>query len=161
LKAVDKSRLPRPLLPAVPPGVVAGDEDSTKITQSWIWKRIGDFVRPNDILIAESGTAQFGLPDAQLPANVIYLTQLYYGSIGYATPACFGAAVAQKELGTNGRIILVVGDGSLQLTVQEVGTMIKYGFKNILMSDLYCKNFLCFEKLTIIIEWSLIMGVIL
>jgi pyruvate decarboxylase len=95
---------------------------------------MGNFVRPNDILIAESGTAQFGLPDAQLQANVMYLTQLYYGSIGYSIPACFGAAVAQKELGTDGRVILVVGDGSLQLTVQEVGTMIKCGLKNIIMS---------------------------
>lgn len=112
---------------------LTGDEDATKITQSWIWKRIGSFLRPNDILIGESGTAQFGLPDALLPANVMYLTQVYYGSIGYSVPACFGAAVAQRELGSDGRVILVVGDGSLQLTVQEVGTMIKSGLKNIIM----------------------------
>ncbi|PVH73681.1 pyruvate decarboxylase, partial [Cadophora sp. DSE1049] len=133
LKGLDKSRLPRPSFPIIAPGPPASDADSTLITQSWIWKRLGKFVRANDILIAESGTAQFGLPDAQLPANVMYLTQLYYGSIGYATPACFGAAVAQKELGIDGRVILVVGDGSLQLTVQEVGTMIKCGLKNILI----------------------------
>ena len=145
MKGLDKSRLAQPSFPVISPGPVASDKDSTKITQSWIWKRLGKFVRANDILIAESGTAQFGLPDAQLPANVLYLTQLYYGSIGYATPACFGAAIAQKELGIDGRVILVVGDGSLQLTVQEVGTMIKCGLKNILMSDFYVKTFICFK----------------
>ena len=134
LAEIDKSRIPRRSFPTIPSAPLAGDEDSKKITQSWIWKRIGNFMRPNDILIAESGTAQFGLPDAQLPADVLYLTQLYFGSIGYATPACFGAAVAQRELGAGGRVILVVGDGSLQLTVQEVGTMIKCGLNNIIMS---------------------------
>lgn len=119
-----------PTISASPP---AQDENSKKITQSWIWKRLGSFVRPNDILIAESGTAQFGLPDAQLPADVLYMTQVYYGSIGYSVPACFGAAIAQRELGTNGRVILVVGDGSLQLTVQEIGSMIKNKLNNIIM----------------------------
>lgn len=90
--------------------------------------------RSGDILIAESGTAQFGFSDATFPSGVQYLTQIYFGSIGYSVPACFGAAMAQKEVhGANGRTILVVGDGSLQLTVQEIGTMIKLGLKNIIM----------------------------
>lgn len=134
LKVVEKSRLPKPEIPKIPTALPAHDVDSTKITQSWIWKRLGSFVRSNDVLVAESGTAQFGLPDAQLPADVLYMTQVYYGSIGYSVPACFGAAMAQKEMGTDGRVILVVGDGSLQLTVQEIGSMIKHGLKNIIMS---------------------------
>ncbi len=85
-------------------------------------------------MIAESGTAQFGLPDAHLPADVTYITQVYYGSIGYTVPACLGAAVAHRDQGREqGRVILAVGDGSLQLTVQEIGTMIKLGLRNIIM----------------------------
>ncbi|KAM6530189.1 Pyruvate decarboxylase 1 [Fusarium falciforme] len=98
----------------------------------------GGLTRPGDILIAESGTAQFGFPDATFPAGVKYVTQVYYGSIGYSVGSCLGVAIAQRELqaetGVNdGRTILVVGDGSLQLTVQEVGTMIRLGLNPLLI----------------------------
>lgn len=89
--------------------------------------------KPGDIVIGESGTAQFGFSDAHFASGVQYITQLYFGSIGYSVPAAFGAAVAQAESGRPGRTILVVGDGSLQLTVQEIGTMVKLGLKNVLM----------------------------
>jgi pyruvate decarboxylase len=102
--------------------------------------------RPGDIIIGESGTAQFGFSDATFAPGVRYITQIYFGSIGYSVPACFGAAVAQGETqmqkdgnggsgrkGRKGRTILVVGDGSLQLTVQEIGTMVKMGLRNVIM----------------------------
>ncbi|KIW95803.1 uncharacterized protein Z519_02867 [Cladophialophora bantiana CBS 173.52] len=133
LETIDKSKLPRPVLPGRVPMSPAKDADAEIITQSWIWTRFGEFCRPGDILIAESGTAQFGLPDAYLPKDVTYLTQVYYGSIGYTVPACLGAAVAICEQGGQGRVILVVGDGSLQLTVQEIGTMVRLGLKNIII----------------------------
>ncbi|KAK4940892.1 hypothetical protein LTR10_019045 [Elasticomyces elasticus] len=90
-------------------------------------------LQEGDILIAESGMAQFGFSDAVLPNSVRYITQLYFGSIGYSVPACFGAALAQKESGKPGRTVLVVGDGSLQLTAQEIGTMIKHGLRNVII----------------------------
>lgn len=37
--------------------------------------------------------------------------------------------MAAKELKLNGRVILVVGEGSLQMTVQEIGSYIRFGFK--------------------------------
>ncbi|KAL3477418.1 pyruvate decarboxylase [Aspergillus californicus] len=114
--------------PPTPP-----DLNATHITQSWIWKRIGALTRPGDIVIGESGTAQFGFSDATFASGVTYLTQLYFGSIGYSVPACFGAAVAQAEERKGGRTILVVGDGSLQLTVQEIGTMVKMGLRNVII----------------------------
>lgn len=132
LVAIREIQLPVSLTPMLPPQPEPADADSKAITQSWIWKRLGNFTRSGDILIAESGTAQFGFPDADLPADVRYLTQVYYGSIGYTVGACLGAALAQKEIQakggmTGGRTILVVGDGSLQLTVQEISTMIRLG----------------------------------
>ena len=107
------------------------DNTDDHIAQSYIWRRLGQYIRPNDILVADSGTAQFGFSDACFPKNSTYITQLYYGSIGYSVGACVGAAIAQRELYRSGelselgRTILVVGDGSLQLTVQEIGTFIK------------------------------------
>jgi pyruvate decarboxylase len=116
--------------PVIPAHPLPKDFEETSIVQSWIWKRLGQFTRPNDIIIAESGTAQFGFSDASFPENTTFVTQVYYGSIGYSVGCCLGAGLAQRELEIKkntpaGRLILVVGDGSLQLTVQEIGTMIK------------------------------------
>lgn len=141
---IDVSRLPSVVSPTpktvAAPELAVGDDvtegEEEKITQSWIWPRIAKFLRPGDVLIAESGTAQFGLSDVVLPDDVTYITQMYYASIGYALPACLGAAVAKREMGhgkEGGRVVLVTGDGSAQLTVQEVGTMVKLGLKNVLM----------------------------
>lgn len=133
-KASRPSPIPCPALPQEP---TPEDANSTQIVQSWIWKRLGSFSRSGDILIAESGTAQFGFPDATLPADMMYITQVYYGSIGYSVGSCLGAAIAQKQIQeegkmNGGRTILVVGDGSLLLTVQEIGTMIKLGINPIM-----------------------------
>lgn len=129
-------KLPTVAHPVLPEQPVPSNTASKHIVQSWIWKRLGDFTRPGDVLIAESGTAQFGFPDATFPTGVKYVTQVYYGSIGYSVGACLGVALAQKELGEElapqGRTILVVGDGSLQLTVQEIGTMIRLGLSPLL-----------------------------
>ncbi|KAK5036966.1 hypothetical protein LTR13_005346 [Exophiala sideris] len=133
LETIEKSRLPRVASPGRAPLPAPKDADLEQITQSWIWTRFGEFCRPGDVLVAESGTAQFGFPDANLPEDVTYITQVYYGSIGYSVPATLGAAVAHREQNREGRVILVVGDGSLQLTVQEIGTMVKLGFKNIII----------------------------
>lgn len=115
----------------------ANDVDGSEIKQSWIWKRIGQFSRPGDVVVVESGTAQFGFPDAVLPNDIKYITQVYFGSIGYSVGSCLGAALAQSEIQARdgmpgGRTILVVGDGSLQLTVQEIATMIRHGLAPLL-----------------------------
>ncbi|KAK5552802.1 Pyruvate decarboxylase 1 [Exophiala xenobiotica] len=117
------------------------DNESAAITQEWIWNRMSSFLLPNDTVVVESGTAQFGFPDTKLPPNVLYITQVYYGCIGYAVPAILGAFIGQREKGVSGRGILVVGDGSLQLSVQEIGTIIKLGLEDIILIILNNKGF--------------------
>jgi pyruvate decarboxylase len=48
-----------------------------------------------------------------------------WGSIGFAFGACVGASLAAKESG-NRRTILFTGEGSFQLTVQEISTIIRH-----------------------------------
>lgn len=85
-------------------------------------------MQPGDIILAEAGTAQFGMPDAVFPSNVSYITQIYWSSIGFTVGACLGACVAARETDPKRRVILLVGEGSLQMTVQEIGTYIRYGY---------------------------------
>ncbi|KAK5165916.1 uncharacterized protein LTR77_008840 [Saxophila tyrrhenica] len=124
---ITQTKNPRHTLPERP---LEDDRDSELITQSWIWHRLASFMQPHDVVYGETGTAAFGLPDAQFPANTTWITQTYYGSIGYATPSAFGADLALADLAATkgaprGRTLLVTGDGSLMLTVQEVGNMVK------------------------------------
>ncbi|KAF2399745.1 pyruvate decarboxylase [Trichodelitschia bisporula] len=94
------------------------------ITQAWFWPRLGQWLCENDVVITETGTANFGIWETRFPKGVTAISQVLWGSIGYATGACQGAALAAKEVGIN-RTILFTGDGSFQLTAQEVSTMLK------------------------------------
>lgn len=75
---------------------------------------------------------QFGMPDATFPTNVMYITQTFWSSIGYTVGACLGACIAAMEMKKPGRIVLLVGEGSLQMTVQEIGSYVRFGFAPII-----------------------------
>ena len=100
------------------------DPKQQVITHSWLWPTVGHWLKPHDIVITETGTANFGIWETRFPENVTAISQVLWGSIGYSVGACQGAASAAKEQ-NNRRTILLVGDGSIQLTVQEVSTMIR------------------------------------
>ncbi|KAH9205372.1 pyruvate decarboxylase [Leptodontidium sp. 2 PMI_412] len=125
-------QLPRPPKSARLEAPILNKSTSGKIEQSYTWQRLGKFIKANDIVLAESGTAQFGMPDATFPANVRFITQIFWSSIGYTVGACLGALVAAKELKLPGRVVLIVGEGSMQMTVQEIGSYIRFGFKPII-----------------------------
>jgi indolepyruvate decarboxylase len=84
---------------------------------------------PGDILIAGPGTAAVALPTVLLPDGVDYHSQTLWGCVGWATPAAFGAAVADPSR----RVILVEGDGGHQLTANEIGVMGRYGVNLIIL----------------------------
>ncbi|KAI3319954.1 pyruvate decarboxylase [Xylariaceae sp. AK1471] len=96
------------------------------ITQAWFWPHISSFLREGDIVVTETGTANFGVWDTKFPPKVTALNQTLWGSIGWAVGACQGAALAAKDAGETRRTILFEGDGSLQLTAQEITTIIKH-----------------------------------
>jgi pyruvate decarboxylase len=127
-----KYKVPRPLLKPKVEVPILNATKSGNIEQSYCWQRLGKFLRKDDILLVESGTAQFGMPDSIFPANVRLITQTFWSSIGYTVGACFGAMLAAKEMRHPGRVVLIVGEGSLQMTVQEIGSYVRYGLKPII-----------------------------
>ncbi|KAL7408983.1 pyruvate decarboxylase [Mrakia frigida] len=112
------------------------------ITQKYLWPRMQHFFQEWDVILAETGTAAFGILDIPYPKTAISLAQVLWGSIGWSVGATLGAAQAARESkqGADRRTILFCGDGSLQLTVQEIGTMMRRGltpFLFILNNDGY------------------------
>jgi indolepyruvate decarboxylase len=131
--------------PKPAPMKMPATDENAPITAPYLYPRWEAFLRPNDILVAETGTASMGLGFAHMPAGATFHNQTLWGSIGWATPASFGAAVAAQDR----RVILVTGDGSHQLTAQEISQFGRLGLKPIvfvlnnsgyLIERLLCKD---------------------
>lgn len=91
------------------------------LTQESFWSTLQPFIRPGDIILADQGTSAFGAIDLRLPAEVNFIVQPLWGSIGYTLAAAFGAQTACP----NRRVIVLTGDGAAQLTIQEMGSMLR------------------------------------
>ncbi|QGH62692.1 alpha-keto acid decarboxylase family protein [Serratia proteamaculans] len=104
------------------------DPNGSGLDQHGFWQQIQDFLRPGDILIAEQGTACFGAAVLGLPQGCRFIVQSLWGSIGYTLPAAFGAQTAEPDR----RVVLLIGDGSAQLTAQELGSMLRDGQKPVI-----------------------------
>jgi len=98
---------------------------SDPITVDALYSRWEKFLKPKDIVVAETGTCPMGMGFAHLPTAAEFHNQTLWGAIGWATPAAFGAAVAAP----NRRVVLITGDGSHQLTAQEISQLGRRGLK--------------------------------
>ena len=87
------------------------------------YPRLQRRLRAGDTLVIETGSCMFHLNPMRLPAGVGVEAQGLWGSIGWGTPATLGIAMAKTE----GRTWLVTGDGSHQLTLNELAVMGRYG----------------------------------
>ena len=126
VERVDLSKLARKASPDVVNQIEENRDSSDVITQAFFWPRIGDYLKKNDIVVTETGTSNFGIWETRFPRGVTGVTQILWGSIGWSVGAAQGAALGAKDQGVDRRTILFVGDGSFQLTAQEVTTMIRH-----------------------------------
>ncbi len=92
------------------------------------YPRLQRRLRAGDTLVIETGTCMLHLNGMRLPAGVGAQEQGLWGSIGWATPATLGVAMAK----TSGRTWAVTGDGSHQLTLNELAVMGRYGIKPVI-----------------------------
>jgi indolepyruvate decarboxylase len=96
---------------------------SDKITMDVLYSRYAAFIRPGDSVVLESGSPSFGISPMMLADDVQVHIQMLWGSIGWATGAAFGIALADPDR----RTILITGEGSHQLTANEIGNMGRFG----------------------------------
>jgi len=57
----------------------------------------------------------------RLKSNQLFLTSAGMGAMGYSLPAAIGASIAAK----NKPVVVIVGDGSMQLNIQELQTIVR------------------------------------
>ena len=98
-----------------------------KLTQAAYWQAIQGYIRSGDVLIAEDGTS-YASAGLQLPPGCTFVSQVIWGSIGYSVGALLGTLTAAPDR----RHLLFVGDGSFQLTAQEISTMLRHDCKPVI-----------------------------
>lgn len=110
----------------------AGDDGGSQgdgLTSAQLYPRLFRHFKPGDTLLIETGSCLLHLLPRALPAGVDAELQGLWGSIGWATPACLGVAMAK----TSGRTWVVTGDGAHQLTLNELAVMGRYDVKPVLV----------------------------
>ena len=96
------------------------------LTQDAYWKTIQSFLRRGDVIVVEDGASSAGMGRLTLPEGCTYITGAFvWCSIGYATGALLGAILASPGR----RHILLTGEGSLQMTAQELSTVMRHDLK--------------------------------
>ena len=115
---------PAPANDSHPSAVVNQDyvaQPEAKMTAARFWERINLYMKPEHILIPDTGSALRTSADVYLPDGAMYIGQAFYLSIGFTIGAGLGASLAAP----NKRPLILVGDGAAQMTIQEISTMIR------------------------------------
>ena len=94
----------------------------TRLTNKRFYDRLTGFLRAGDIVAADAGCA-INLTQLQFPIASNYLSSCYWASIGMGFGASLGACFARAP---GQRVVAVEGDGSFQMSAQELATMVRY-----------------------------------
>jgi pyruvate decarboxylase/indolepyruvate decarboxylase len=77
----------------------------------------------------ETGDAWFNGMYMRLPKSARFEIEMQWGAIGWSVPASFEYAMGMED---DRRIVSIIGDGSFQLSAQEVANMIRYKTNNVI-----------------------------
>ena len=106
------------------------DAPGNPLTIAEVSRQIHHALGKDTALLVETGNSWFHGLRMRLPEGCRFEIQFQAGSIGWSVPATLGF-----EMGFTAptRVIAMIGDGSFQVTAQEVSTMIRYGMRPIMI----------------------------
>ncbi|KAJ9545218.1 hypothetical protein OSB04_024925 [Centaurea solstitialis] len=93
-----------------------------------LFEHIQELLSRDTTVIAETGDSWFNCQKLKLPQGCGYEFQMQYGSIGWSV----GATLGYAQAATDKRVIACIGDGSFQVTAQDVSTMLRCGQNSII-----------------------------
>ncbi|XP_010264586.1 PREDICTED: pyruvate decarboxylase 2 [Nelumbo nucifera] len=112
----------------VPDGQPPQSKPKEPLRVNVMFKHIQAMVSSHTAVIADTGDSWFNCQKLKLPEGCGYEFQMQYGSIGWSVGATLGYAQAVP----NKRVLAFIGDGSFQMTAQEVSTMLRCNQKSII-----------------------------
>lgn len=95
-------------------------EADKKLDQESFWKHVHPFLKEDDLIYGETGSASQALGGMLMPKGVRYVSSQIWGAIGHMLPALFGSLLANPKR----RQLLFIGDGSFQVTGQELSRIL-------------------------------------
>lgn len=104
-------------------------ERGAPLTQARMWPHFVSHLEEGGVVIAEAGTSNIGLGPHRMPEGTQYINSPIWGSIGFTLPALLGSMLAEPER----RHVLFIGDGSFQLTAQELSTIVREDLKPLIV----------------------------
>jgi len=99
------------------------------ITVARLFERLATFLTDDTIVIADPGDALLGALDLPVHRTYEFFANAYYASLGFAVPASIGAQLAAPGR----RPLVLVGDGSFQMTGMELSTSVRFGLSPIVV----------------------------
>ncbi|KAK4184483.1 thiamine diphosphate-binding protein [Podospora australis] len=95
---------------------------SDALTRKEVTRQIQNMLDCKTSLFVETGDSWFNGVQLRLPPGAQFEIEMQWGHIGWSIPAAFGYALHYPER----RTVVMVGDGSFQVTAQEVSQMVRY-----------------------------------
>ncbi|KAK3385873.1 thiamine diphosphate-binding protein [Podospora didyma] len=92
------------------------------LTRKEVSRQVQEMLGANSSLFVETGDSWFNGIQLRLPPGAQFEIEMQWGHIGWSIPAAFGYAMHYPERHT----IVMVGDGSFQVTAQEVSQMVRF-----------------------------------
>jgi len=91
-------------------------------------KQVQDMLKGDHAVLVETGDSWFVGERLTLPEGAKFEIQAQYVSTGWSVGAVLGYSLALKHapFEDQKRVVALIGDGSFQMTAQEVSTMIRY-----------------------------------
>ncbi|XP_031257196.1 pyruvate decarboxylase 2-like [Pistacia vera] len=112
----------------VPEGQPLKCEPKAALRVNIAFQHIQKMLSSETAVITDAGDSWFDCQKLKLPKGCGFEFQLQYGSIGWSVGATLGYAQAVP----NKRVIACIGDGSFQMTAQDVSTMLRCEQKSII-----------------------------
>jgi acetolactate synthase-1/2/3 large subunit len=99
-------------------------KDSPYVSPKYVFKTLSDITSGNAIITTEVGQNQIWAANHYRTTHPRgFISSGGLGTMGYGLPAAIGAKVGNPDR----TVIAIVGDGSFQMSMQELGTMKQWG----------------------------------
>jgi len=129
----------------------ARESGDRRLTAAEVFRALQEVRRPNTVLIEESPSNLADLHAEWPITEPDTFWTFASGILGWNLPASVGIALAERDSGRNRPVIVVMGDGSFQYSVQSLWTAVRLQLPLlvvVLRNDEYCilKSFAALEK---------------
>lgn len=104
------------------PSVVHPAAAADDLTRKELMRQVQGLLGEDTTLMVETGDSWFNGMQLRLPRGAQFEIEMQWGHIGWSIPAAFGYALGAPDR----RVVVLVGDGSFQMTAQEVSQMVRY-----------------------------------